>query len=104
MDFDNHPNYMDQDIPAGQSPTAQSGPTRQPLNGTPYWMNMTPEDNSRHQPDSGEPPRSKSLGGHILSGISLQAIVVNEWHHIHYQIITLISYVYTISEYHIPIS
>jgi hypothetical protein len=39
--------------------------------------------------------------GHILPEILLQeAIEANEWHHIHnihYQIITLISYVYTIS-------
>jgi divalent metal cation (Fe/Co/Zn/Cd) transporter len=38
--------------------------------------------------------------GHILPGILLQeAIEANEWHHIndiHYQIITLISYVYRI--------
>jgi hypothetical protein len=64
----------------------------------PDWMNlsnMTPEDIN---------PAVESLPnpseGHIRPGISLQeAIEVNVWHPIHnryYQIITLISYVYTI--------
>ena len=35
---------MDQDIPARQFPTAQSGPIAQFLNGMPDWMNTTPED------------------------------------------------------------
>jgi hypothetical protein len=44
MDFDYQHDYMNQDIPAGQSRTAQSGPIAQFLNGMPDWMNMTPED------------------------------------------------------------
>jgi hypothetical protein len=60
------------------------------------WMNMTPEINLA---GCGSLPNPSE--GHILPGISLQEVIeVNEWHHIHdrhYQIITLISYVYTIS-------
>jgi hypothetical protein len=44
MDLNNHNDNMDQDIPAWQFPTAQSGPIAQFLNGMPDWMNMTPED------------------------------------------------------------
>jgi hypothetical protein len=44
MDFCNHRDYIDQDIPAGQFLTAQSGPIAQFLNGMPDWINMTPED------------------------------------------------------------
>jgi hypothetical protein len=44
MDFNNHRDNMDQDIPAWQFPTAQPGPIAQFLNGMPDWMNMTPED------------------------------------------------------------
>ncbi len=58
-------------------------------------MNMTPEDINLAVESLSNPSE-----GHILPGISLhQAIEVNEWHHIHdrhYQIITFISYVYTI--------
>jgi hypothetical protein len=98
MDFNHHRDNMDQDIPARQFPTAQSGPIAQFLNGVPDWMNMTPEDINlavESHPDPSE--------GHILPRISLQEaieVLVNEWHHIHdrhYQIITLISYMYTIS-------
>jgi hypothetical protein len=96
MDLNNHNDNMDQDIPARQFPTAQSGPIAQFLNGMPDWMNMTPEDINLAVESLPNPSE-----GHILPGISLQeAIEVNEWHHIHnrhYQIITLISYVYTIS-------
>ena len=60
---------------------------------------MDEHDSRRHQPGSGEPPNPSE--GHILPGILLQeAIEANEWHHLHdrhYQIITLIGYVYTIS-------
>jgi hypothetical protein len=96
MDLNNHNDNMDQDIPARQFPTAQAGTIAQFLNGMPGWMNMTSEDINlavESLPNLSE--------GHILPGILLQeAIEANEWHHIHdrhYQIITLISYVYTIS-------
>ncbi len=86
---------MDQDIPARQLPTAQSGPIAQFLNGMPDWMNMTLEDINLAVESLPIPSE-----GHILPGKLLQeAIEANEWHHIHdrhYQIITLISYVYTI--------
>ena len=35
---------MDQDIPAGQFCTAQSGPIAHFLSGMPGWMNMTQEN------------------------------------------------------------
>jgi hypothetical protein len=95
MVFNNHCDNMDQDIPAGQFPTAQYGPIAQFLNGMPDWMNMTPEDINlavESLPNTSE--------GHILPGILLQAIEVNEWLRIHYrhdQTITLFSNVYTIS-------
>jgi hypothetical protein len=87
---------VDQDIPAWQFPTAQSGPIAQFLNGMPDWMNMTPEDISLAVKSLPNPSE-----GHILPGILLQeAKEANEWHHIHdrlYPIITLITYVCTIS-------
>ena len=96
LDLNNHNDNMDQDIPAWQFPTAQSGPIAQFLNGMPDWMNMTPEDINLAVESLPNPSE-----GHILPGILLQeAIEANEWHHIHdrhYQIITLISSVYTIS-------
>ena len=84
MDFDDQRDYMDQDIPAGNSGkflTAQSGPTAQFLewNGMPDWIHMTPEDTRRHQPGSGEPPQSLRRTYYIRK-ITLE---VNEWHHIH---------------------
>ncbi len=95
MDFNNHNDNMDQDIPAWQFPIAQSGPIAQFLNGMPDWMNMTPEDINLAVETLANPSE-----GHILPGILQQeAIEANEWHHIHdrhYQIITLINYVYTI--------
>ena len=84
------------DIPDRQFPTAQSRPIAQFLNGMPDWMNMTPEDINLAVESLPNPSE-----GHIIPGILLQAAIeVNEWHHIHdrhYQIITLISYVYMIS-------
>ncbi len=63
-------------------------------------MNMTPEDITLAVESLPNPSE-----GHILPGISLQeAIEVNEWHHIHgrhCKIITLICYVYTISNTYI---
>ncbi len=47
MDFEDHCDYMDQDIPAGLFSTAHSGPIAQFLtgiSGMPDCMNMTPED------------------------------------------------------------
>jgi hypothetical protein len=59
-------------------------------------MNMTPEDINLAVESLPNPSE-----GHILPEIFLQeGIEANEWHHIHdrhYQIITFISYVYTIS-------
>ncbi len=59
-------------------------------------MNMTPGDINLAVESL-----PNTLEGHILPGISLQeAIEVNVWHHMHdrhYQSITFISYVYTIS-------
>jgi hypothetical protein len=43
-DFHNHRDYMDQDVPARQFRTAQSGPIAQFLHGMPEWMNMVPKD------------------------------------------------------------
>jgi hypothetical protein len=92
----NHRDNMDQYIPARQFPTAQSEPIAQFLNGMPDWMNMTPEDICLAVESLPNPSDR-----HVLPGILLQeAIEVNEWHHIHdrhYQIITLFSYVHTIS-------
>jgi hypothetical protein len=44
MDFDNLQDYMDQDIAARKSPTAESGPITPFCTDMPDWMNMTPED------------------------------------------------------------
>ena len=66
MDFDDHRDYMDQDIPADQFPTAQSGPIAQYLNGMTDRMNMTPEDNNLAVESLSNPSE-----GHILPGILL---------------------------------
>ncbi len=50
MDFDDQHDYMDQDIPAGQFSTAQSGSIAQFLNDMPDWMNMIPEDSNLASP------------------------------------------------------
>jgi hypothetical protein len=42
-DFDDLRDYMDQFIPTGQFPTAESGPIAQILTEMSDWMNMTPE-------------------------------------------------------------
>ncbi len=44
MDFDNQRDYMGQDIPAGQFPTADPGPIHHFLSGMPDWMNINAED------------------------------------------------------------
>jgi hypothetical protein len=77
-----------------------SGPIAQFLNGMPDWMNMTPEDINLAVESLPNPSE-----GHILPGILLQeAIEANEWRHIHdrhYQISTLIIYMYTYIVYDI---
>jgi hypothetical protein len=45
MDSDDHRDYMDQEFPAVQSPTADPGPIHQILSGIPDWFN--PEDLDR---------------------------------------------------------
>ncbi len=42
MDFDDHRDFMDQDVPAGQFPTADPGPIHQFLSGIPDWLNFNP--------------------------------------------------------------
>ncbi len=44
MEFDDLSDYMDQNIPAGHFPTADSGPISQFLTGMPDWMKMSQED------------------------------------------------------------
>jgi hypothetical protein len=73
MEFNNHRDNMDQDIPAGQFPTAQSGPFAQLLNGMPDWMNMTPEDINLAVESLPYPSE-----GHSLPGILLQEAI--DWH------------------------
>jgi hypothetical protein len=67
MDFNNRRDNTDQDIPARQFPTAQSGPIAQFLNGTPDWINMTPED-IKLAVESNPNPSER----HILPGVLLQ--------------------------------
>ena len=52
MDLTNHRDNMDQDIPAGQFPTAQSGP----IAILEWYAELNEYDSRRHQPGSGEPP------------------------------------------------
>ncbi len=47
MDFDDNCDFMDQDILAGQFPTADPGPFHQFLSGIPDWLNFNPEDLDR---------------------------------------------------------
>jgi hypothetical protein len=44
MDFDDLRDYLDQDIPAGQFPTAESGPISQFFTVMPDWMNMNQQN------------------------------------------------------------
>ncbi len=82
MDFDDHCDYMDQDIPAGLFSIDYSGPIAQFLtgiSGMPDCMNMTPEDinlavDSLHI----------SLERQTPPGISLQeTLEINKRHDIH---------------------
>jgi hypothetical protein len=75
IDFDDHREYMDQEIPPGQFP----GPNHRFLSGMPDWMNITQEDLSLALQSLPIP-----LQGLILPGISLQeAIQVNQRHNVH---------------------
>ncbi len=79
MVFDDHRDFMDQDILAGQFPTADPGPFHQFLSGIPDWMNINQEDL-----DLALDSLPISLKGPIPPGISLQeAIQVNQRHNIH---------------------
>jgi hypothetical protein len=70
---------MDQDISAGQFPTAEPGPIHNFLSGMPDWMNINAEDLSLALESLPIP-----LKGPITPGISLQeAIQVNHRHNIH---------------------
>ena len=40
MDFDDQCDYMDQEVPAGQLPTADPGPIHRFLSGIPDWLNF----------------------------------------------------------------
>jgi hypothetical protein len=107
MDFDDHRDFMDQDIPAGQFTTTDPGPIHQFLSGIPDWMNINQEDldlalESLPIPLKGPIPPGISLQ---LEGISLQleeAIQVNQRHKIHirqHQNIILHSNRYTVYRY-----
>jgi hypothetical protein len=74
MDFDDHRDFIDQDVPAGQFPTADPGPIHQFLSGIPDWLNFNPEDLDRALESLPIP-----LKGPSPPGISLQeAIQVNQ--------------------------
>jgi hypothetical protein len=98
MDFDEHHDFMDQHIPAGQFPTADPGPIHHFVSGMPDWMNINQEDLDRALESLQVPI---PLKGPIPPGISLQeAIQVNQRHNIHirqHQNIILNSNRYTIS-------
>jgi hypothetical protein len=95
IDFYNHRDCMDQDVPAGQFPTADPGPIHQFLSGIPDWLNFNPEDLDRALKSLPIP-----LKGPSPPGTSLQdAIEVKQWHNIHirhHQTIILHIYRYTI--------
>ena len=75
MDFNDHGDFMDQDVSAGQFPTA----IHEFLNGIPDWLNFNPDDLDRALESLPIP-----LKGPTPPGISLQdAIQVKQWHNIH---------------------
>jgi hypothetical protein len=79
MDFDDHRDFMDQDVPAGQFPTADPGPIHQYLSGIPDWLNFNPEDLDWALESLPIP-----LKGPSPPGISRQdASEVKQWHNIH---------------------
>jgi hypothetical protein len=98
IDFDDHRDFMDQDVPAGQFrvTTADPGPIHEFLSGIPDWMNFNPEDLDRALESLPIP-----LKGPSPPKLSLQdAIEVKQWHNIHvrhHQTIILHIYRYTIS-------
>jgi hypothetical protein len=96
MDFDNHRDFMDQDVPAGQFPSGDPGPIHQFLSGIPHWLNFNPEDLDRALESLPIP-----LKGQSPPDISIQdTIEVKQWHNIHiryHQAIILHIYWYTIS-------
>ena len=70
MDFDDHRDFMDQDILAGDLPTSQPGPIHQFLTGMPDWMNMSTEDLNIALENMPIP-----LEGPVPPGISLQEAI-----------------------------
>ena len=100
IEFDDQRDFMDQDVPAGQFPTADPGPIHQFLSGIPDWLNFNPEDLDRALESLPIP-----LKGPIPPGIFLQdAIEVKQWHIIHighHQTMILHLYRYTISYFDI---
>jgi hypothetical protein len=101
MDFDDHRDFMDQDVPAGQFPTADPGPIREFLSGISDWLNFNPEDLDRALESLPISLKGISLKGPFPPGISLQdAIEVKQWQNINigqHQTIILNVYRYTIS-------
>ena len=69
MDFDEQRDYMDQDVPVGQFPTAEPGPIHQNLTVMPDWMNLNTEDINLAL-ESLPIPLSNPLQGHVSPGIS----------------------------------
>ncbi len=45
--FDDHRDFMDQDVSAGRFPTANPGPIHRFFSGIPDWLNFNPEDLDR---------------------------------------------------------
>ena len=70
MDFDDHRDFMDQDILAGDLPTSQPGPIHQFLTGMPDLMNMSTEDLNIALENMPIP-----LEGPVPPGISLQEAI-----------------------------
>ncbi len=70
MNFDDHRDYMDQVIPAGQIPTADPGPIHHFLSDMPDWMNINEEDLNLALKNLPIP-----LKGPIPPGISLQEAI-----------------------------
>jgi hypothetical protein len=70
MDFDDHRDFMDQDVPVEQFPPADPEAIHQFLSGIPDWLNFNPEDLGRALESLPIP-----LKGPILPGISLQEVI-----------------------------
>jgi hypothetical protein len=79
MDFDDHRDFMDQDVSAGQFPTADPGSFHQFLSGIPDWININQADLDLALESLPIP-----LKGPILPAISLEeAIQVNQTYQRH---------------------